>query len=168
MLRLLRKPFGWVRRRPIASVLVLLLALGILAVAGAEVWAMHAYQEAGRDMAEDRLDEASGQIGFCLAVWPWSADVHFRAAQIDRLRAAFPEAEKQLDECRRLQGQTARMQLEVLLSAPSAARWTRSATTCCTPPARTRPMSGTSWRRWRGATCVGCATSPLAFCWTNA
>ncbi len=115
MLRLLRKPFEWVRRRPVASVLVLLLALGVLTVAGAEVWAMHAYEEAGRDMAEDRLDEASGQIGFCLAVWPWSADAHFRAAQIDRLRAAFPEAEKQLDECRRLQGQTARMQLEVLL-----------------------------------------------------
>ena len=73
------------------------------------------YKEAGRALDEDRLSDASGQIGFCLAVWPWSTDAHFLAARIDRLSAAFPEAEQQLDECRRLQGQTARTQLEVLL-----------------------------------------------------
>ncbi len=115
MLQLLRRPFGLMRRRPVASAVVLLLALGVLAVGGAQVWALHAYQEAGRALDDDRLDDASGQIGFCLAVWPWSADAHFRAARIDRLNGAFPEAEQQLDECRRLQGQTARTQLEVLM-----------------------------------------------------
>ena len=115
MLQLLRTPFGLMRRRPVTSTAALLLILGILAAIGTEVWALHAYAEAGRALNEDRLDDASNQVAFCLAVWPWSADTHFLAARIDRLNGAFPEAEHHLDECRRLQGQTARTQLEVLL-----------------------------------------------------
>ena len=39
MLQLLRRPFGLMRRRPVASAVVLLLALGVLAVGGAQVCA---------------------------------------------------------------------------------------------------------------------------------
>jgi tetratricopeptide (TPR) repeat protein len=113
--KLARAGWGMVRRRPVASVLVLLAATACLVALGVQGWAFHDYFEAGRALDDDRLAEAHAHVGFCLLVWPWSADTHFLAARIDRMSEAYAEAEAQLDECRRLQGPSARTQLEVLM-----------------------------------------------------
>lgn len=116
MLRLLWRPFGVVRRRPVASVAILLLVAAVAVPVGAHCWALHQFREAGRALDDDRLDEARAHLSFCLTVWPWSAPTHFLAARIARMSGDYPEATAQLEECRRLQkGATEDTQLEMLL-----------------------------------------------------
>jgi tetratricopeptide (TPR) repeat protein len=116
VLRLLFWPFRLMRRRPILSGAVLLVLVAALALIGTHLWALHEFHEAEVALNDERGADAYKHLTFCLTVWPWSDDVHFLAARIARNSGAYPEAEAQLAECRKLQhGSSARTQLEILL-----------------------------------------------------
>jgi predicted Zn-dependent protease len=96
-----------------------LLLGGALAVLGGLWWYGHQEKLA----AEQALrlgegEEAWRHIHNCLAVWPWShrEAAHLLAARIARLGNRFDEAEQELNECKRLRGDTSEaIQLEWLL-----------------------------------------------------
>jgi Flp pilus assembly protein TadD len=116
VLRFLFWPFRLMRRRPILSGAVLLFIATAVGLVGVHFWALREFHEAEVALDEDHPPEAFRHISFCLKVWPWSDDAHFLAAQIARLSGAYPEAEAQLAECRKLEhGSTGRTQLEILL-----------------------------------------------------
>jgi tetratricopeptide (TPR) repeat protein len=106
-------PFRQLRRPIIAAGFLLVVAAS--ALAGVQSRALHEFHEAEVALDDDRMADASQHLSFCLTVWPWSDDVHFLAARIARYSGAYPEAEAQLAECRRIQhGSSARTQLETL------------------------------------------------------
>ena len=116
VLRLLFWPFRLMRRRPILSAVALLLVAAASTLIGVHFYALHEFHEAEVALDDDRMPDASKHVSFCLTVWPWSDDVHFLAARVARYSGAYPEAEAQLAECRRIQhGSSARTQLEMLL-----------------------------------------------------
>ena len=114
--QLLFWPFRLPRRRPIASAAVLLLIAAVMVVVGTHLWARHEFQQAEKSLDDDDPTDAYNHLSFCLTVWPWSVETHFLAARIARNTGAYPLAEAQLNECRRLQhGPSAQTQLETLL-----------------------------------------------------
>jgi tetratricopeptide (TPR) repeat protein len=116
MVRLLLWPFRLLGQRPITCVAVLLLIAAVVVPVGVHIRALREFQEAEKALDEDRSVDAHRHLSFCLTVWPWSAETHFLAARIDRNAGAYPDAEAQLAECRRLQhGPTGQTQLEMLL-----------------------------------------------------
>jgi tetratricopeptide (TPR) repeat protein len=114
LVRLFLAPLEMIRRRPGAALALLLLLITVI-LSGLHCWALQEFHEAEKALNDDRLDDAAKHLSFCLTAWPWSADTHFLAARIGRMSADYPEAEAQLEQCRRLQGATARTQLEMLL-----------------------------------------------------
>jgi tetratricopeptide (TPR) repeat protein len=91
-------------RLRLALLLVLLLAgLGASAVWGGRHYlADREYRQALRDLARYRPAEAHARLLKCLQVWPDSAATHLLAAQAARQAGDFDEAERHLEEHRRL------------------------------------------------------------------
>jgi tetratricopeptide (TPR) repeat protein len=104
-----------VRRRRYWLVLAwtgLLLTAGFLAVEG---WALWQERSARQAMADEHLDESQKLIDRALLVRESFASTHLLAARIDRLRGAFPDAERHLSRCEQLGGMSDQLQLEWLL-----------------------------------------------------
>jgi tetratricopeptide (TPR) repeat protein len=83
-----------------------LLTLGVLLVAGIlggpHLWAWYHFS-AGRSALERyRIKEARAHFDKCLEVWPSSTEARLLAARAARRAGAFAEAERHLDECRRV------------------------------------------------------------------
>ncbi|HMF17251.1 MAG TPA: tetratricopeptide repeat protein [Gemmataceae bacterium] len=88
------------------------IGLGVWGVYG---WARDPLADANRALKLDRLDQALEHAQQCLDKWPGMTKAHLLAAHIQRLRTNFPEVEKHLKECKRLEGMTERIQLEWML-----------------------------------------------------
>lgn len=85
--------------------LVWLLLLGVvLTVAGINLWAWNHYREAGHSENRYQFSQAYTHYTQSLQVWRWSAALHFHAARAARRASLYPEAERHLAECQRLQG----------------------------------------------------------------
>src|SRR5690348_1534543 len=96
----LRNLYHFWKRPRVLLVLGMLVVAGILG--GPHLWAWY-HLSAGRSALERyQTAEARGHLDKCLAVWPSSAEANFLAARAARRAGAFPEAERHLDECRRL------------------------------------------------------------------
>jgi predicted Zn-dependent protease len=78
---------------------LLLLAGGL---GGRQVWAWYHYRAASAALERYRHDEARSHLDKCLEVWPTSVPIHLLAARAARRAQAYPEAEKLLNDCRRL------------------------------------------------------------------
>lgn len=93
------RPFLTLRR-----VLWLTLLGAILTAAGINLWAWYHFREAGRLTEQQQWASAYEHYAQALRVWRWSAVLHFRAARTARRAELYPEAERHLAECQRLQG----------------------------------------------------------------
>jgi tetratricopeptide (TPR) repeat protein len=109
--------FSWKRflKNKKARALLLLVALLLFVWGGIAGFAWWNYKAAQQALDKDDLDGARTSISRTLKVWPHSADSHFLAARIQRLRDSFKEAETHLRACQNLEGRTERLQLEWLL-----------------------------------------------------
>jgi len=92
------------------------IAIG-LAIVGLGIWGVYGsaddpFAAANRALKLDRLDQALEHAQQCVDKWPGMTKAHLLVAHIQRLRANFPEVEKHLKECKRLEGMTERIQLE--------------------------------------------------------
>jgi tetratricopeptide (TPR) repeat protein len=104
------------RRHPWRAVLFLASVLVVGTGIGAWGYARHQWRAAQVALEQDRPQEARERLQFCLRVWPWSPEVHLRAARAARLSGELQEAEAHLNRCLRLQdGANEGVQLEFLL-----------------------------------------------------
>ena len=106
------------RRRPITC-LVCGLCLFVMAGGAAwYFWPIVYFWEAQRALSLDLLPEATAAINSYLEHKPNDPEGHLLASRIDRLRDRYDDAEKHLDEYKRIEGSTEGSQLEwVLLRA---------------------------------------------------
>src|SRR6516164_6779057 len=104
--------FSWKRflKNKKARALLLLVALLLFVWGGIAGFAWWNYKAAQQALDKDDLDGARTSISRTLKVWPHSADSHFLAARIQRLRDSFKEAETHLRACQNLEGRTERLQ----------------------------------------------------------
>jgi tetratricopeptide (TPR) repeat protein len=89
-----------------------LLLIGLGFWGGLHVWTVDHFRAANHALRRDRLDQALEHAQQYLNRWPADAEARLLLARIQRLRGNFPEVEKHLKECKRLQGMTERIQLE--------------------------------------------------------
>jgi tetratricopeptide (TPR) repeat protein len=87
----------------------------LLVVAGINLWAWHHYREANRCIDRFRFSQAYTHYTQTLQIWRWSATMHFYAARAARRAGLYPEAEHNLAEYQRLQGETAETALPLAL-----------------------------------------------------
>jgi tetratricopeptide (TPR) repeat protein len=114
MIRPLPNLIGAVLRRPLVSLLILLLITGAGA-ASAFLWSKYQLDAAHRALEHYAFDEAQHHLDLCLKVRWRSAAVHLLASQTARRRDAYEEAEKHLAECIQLGGMTPEVALERML-----------------------------------------------------
>jgi len=106
------------RRRPLTSLLLCLLLLGG-GTATLYAWSGSRLRAAERACRAFHHDEATRLLRSTYPVrkW-WDPDAHFLAARLARMKSHFDEAAEHLQTCQRMEGATARVQLEwVLLRA---------------------------------------------------
>jgi tetratricopeptide (TPR) repeat protein len=84
-------------------VLVLTVLGAILTAAGINLWAWYHVREAGCLVEQQQWASAHDHYVRALRVWRWSAVLHFHAARTARRAERYPEAERHLAECQRLQ-----------------------------------------------------------------
>jgi tetratricopeptide (TPR) repeat protein len=95
--------------RPKTSLAILVLILAVVAWSGLLAWRAYHFHAAQKALHDDRLTEALHHLDRC----PASSAVCLLAARIHRLRSEFSLVEKNLKECKRLQGgMSERLQLE--------------------------------------------------------
>jgi predicted Zn-dependent protease len=125
-LRRVLRPAGFVlcgfvrilRRRPYTSLFVVPLLLAGTAL-GLYLWSGARLRAADRACREFRRDEAERHLRAAAPFrkW-WDPDVPFLAARLARMGARYPEAAEHLKACQKMEGSSARVQLEwVLLRA---------------------------------------------------
>jgi tetratricopeptide (TPR) repeat protein len=86
-------------------VVALLSVSGAALAAGAcYAWAWYHLREAGRLVERQQFAGAYANYALSLKVWRWSASTHFLAARAARRAGMYPEAERHLAECQRLEG----------------------------------------------------------------
>jgi Flp pilus assembly protein TadD len=106
---------GALRRRPgrcaAAAALLAASALG-LALAGRQAWAAHRYHAALAALDRRDFDAAAAHLDGCLLVWPTSVEVRLLQARLARQAGAYAEAERRLEQCRRLHGPRDAVSLE--------------------------------------------------------
>ncbi len=116
MCRLARRLWGAIRRHPRASAAAGALLLIAATACGVSAWADYQFRAAERALRDEHYAEALRHARLGLRVRPGSAEGHLLAARIERQGSNFVEAERELQECVRLQqGATAATQLEWLL-----------------------------------------------------
>jgi tetratricopeptide (TPR) repeat protein len=76
----------------------------LLAGGGVNVWAWMEYGQANALEEKQQFGKAYAHYAQCLRVWRWSAGTHFCAGRTARRAGLYPEAERHLTECERLQG----------------------------------------------------------------
>jgi tetratricopeptide (TPR) repeat protein len=94
---------------------LLLLIIGGSASGGIWLWANHHLHAAEQAFRDNRLADAQIQIQKCLSVWPNSGPAHFLAGRTARRVFDFKRAEKHFQECRRLQGPSLPVSIELSL-----------------------------------------------------
>jgi tetratricopeptide (TPR) repeat protein len=105
-----------VRRRPVLSLAAVLLTLLLGTGLGLFLWVSSQLRGAERAVRDGRPDDARSLLAGAQRVWPETAATHRLAARIERLLNHYPEAERHLQECRRLEGGSSEAtQLEWLL-----------------------------------------------------
>ncbi len=91
-------------RRP-GRLAVLLLLCVVLALGGVQAWAWYHWRAAQAELERFHGARAGAHLAACLRVWPSSVAAHLLAARAARLDGDYDEAERQLQECQRLQGE---------------------------------------------------------------
>ncbi len=99
----MRRPFAGLLRRP-WRLLVVLLALGGLALAAPHLWAWHQLRAARAELARYHVAAGRGHLDRCLRVWPKSASAHLLASRAARQAGDLEAADRHLRECQRLSG----------------------------------------------------------------
>jgi tetratricopeptide (TPR) repeat protein len=113
---MLRSLWRVVQNRPKATGLGLGLVVLVGTLAGLYGYALHQWYAAKEAVKEGRPEEARDRLGWCLAVWPHSPEVHLLAARAARMTGHLEEADSHLKRCIKLQkGATQDTQLEFLL-----------------------------------------------------
>jgi tetratricopeptide (TPR) repeat protein len=85
---------------------------------GLSVWAEYQYRQAKRALERRDLMEAQTRLTSCLQAWPNSAELHLLAARTARRTTAYEDAQRHLNQARRLGGVPEAVELErVLLQA---------------------------------------------------
>ena len=82
---------------------------------GIHFWGSHFLAAAQESCAHFRYEKARQQIHRCLAVWPGNYQANFLAARICRACSDYPQAEKHLAVCVKLQGKSEDVELEWIL-----------------------------------------------------
>jgi Tfp pilus assembly protein PilF len=112
----LRRLWAALRRRPWSSAVVAVLLLAAAAFGGAVAWSDYQFRAAGRALRGGEFAEALAHARLGLRVRPGSAEGHLLAARAERQGGNYAGAERELQECVRLQkGATEATQLEWLL-----------------------------------------------------
>jgi predicted Zn-dependent protease len=111
--------FSLLRRHPLWSAAAILLLGGAVgSYFGVRAWERQQVAEAERALEHGDYDEAGRRVDRLLALWPWSRDLdmHLLRVRIDRISGRYKAAEKELNNCKHLLGDTnAAIQLEWLL-----------------------------------------------------
>jgi tetratricopeptide (TPR) repeat protein len=106
------------RRRPgrCAFALVLLLLTGLsLGAAGRQLWAEYHFRAAEQCLERREFTQAQDHLDRCLGVWPRHPAVHLLKARAARRAGLFPEAERELETCKRLKASRDAVALELAL-----------------------------------------------------
>jgi Tfp pilus assembly protein PilF len=112
----LRRLWAAVRRRPWSSAAVGLLLLALAVAGGAVAWSDYQFRAARRALRGGDAADALAHARLGLRVRPGSAEGHLLAARAERQGGNYAEAERELQECVRVQkGATEATQLEWLL-----------------------------------------------------
>jgi Tfp pilus assembly protein PilF len=106
---------GAARSRPWTTAIALVVLLAGAGVAGLYAYAAFRWNAALEALKADRIDEARSDLAVCLYLWPDSVRVHLMTARAARLSGDFPAAETHLNQCLKLGGDKADVQLENLL-----------------------------------------------------
>jgi tetratricopeptide (TPR) repeat protein len=101
--------------RGLIIALLLFLILGGSTSAGIWLWANHHFRAAEQAFHDNRLADAQTHVQKCLSVWPSSGPAHFLAGRTARRMLDFKQAEKHFEECRRLQGSSLPVSIELSL-----------------------------------------------------
>jgi tetratricopeptide (TPR) repeat protein len=119
VLRIVGYPERLARRRLLPALLLAMVLAGLVvagSAAGLYAYAVYQWRAAEVALSQEQPAEARARLGFCLAIWPRSPDVHLRAARAARLAGDIEGAESHLNRCLQLQnGATEGVQLEFLL-----------------------------------------------------
>jgi tetratricopeptide (TPR) repeat protein len=100
-------------RRPITTLVVGVLVVGLTGWLTTLLWADYQFRAALRACKEDRLPDARSHLQSCLLIKPNNFEAHLLAARAYRMGNQFSKASAQLDECRRIKGDTTeQIQLE--------------------------------------------------------
>jgi tetratricopeptide (TPR) repeat protein len=106
----------YARRHPLRSLLAGLLVLGLGTATGLYFWSGARLRAADRALRTFDREQAERQLHYA---WPfrkhWDPDAPFLAARLARMNSQFPEAAEHLQACQRMEGATARVQLEFVL-----------------------------------------------------
>src|SRR5579864_1591040 len=90
-------------------------AVLVSAIGANEWWRTRQFEAAHRAFQEDRLKDAQENIQSYLQARPDNAAAHLLAARLDRLLGSYAGAVKHLEECKRLSGMSADIQVENFL-----------------------------------------------------
>jgi Tfp pilus assembly protein PilF len=114
--RLVHRLWGAIRQRPRTSIAGGVLLLAAVIGAGVFAWTDYQFRAAERSLLDEQYDEALRHVRLGLRVRSGSVEGHLLAARIERKGSNYAEAERELQECVRLQkGATATTQMEWLL-----------------------------------------------------
>ncbi|MBM4068462.1 MAG: tetratricopeptide repeat protein [Planctomycetes bacterium] len=122
----IRQPIVFLRRWPKTGVVVCAITLGLVAVLSVFVWTRYHYRAALWCLHNDLLKDARRHLELSLQVWPHDLETNLLLARVCRMGGDYIQAERQLDECKRIGGMSDRIQLEwVLMKAQSGEilRW---------------------------------------------
>ncbi|HEV3144770.1 MAG TPA: tetratricopeptide repeat protein [Gemmataceae bacterium] len=95
--------------------MLLLLCLSLSLILAANGWAQFQFRAAQKAFREGKYQEASDRLRACRRIWAGRAEVQLWSARTARWQYDFPNAEKYLQESRRLGAPTEDVQLEWLL-----------------------------------------------------
>ena len=85
VLRIVGYPERLARRRLLPALLLAMVLAGLVvagSAAGLYAYAVYQWRAAEVALSQEQPAEARARLGFCLAIWPRSPDVHLRAGRL--------------------------------------------------------------------------------------